>query len=48
MIEVEATVTLPRLGRGQTAIVDETDPDIKKLIRAGYLVATTPPPPPAR
>lgn len=48
MIEVEATVSLPRLGRGQTAVVDETDPTVRKWLRAGYLVKVSPPrPPPA-
>lgn len=38
MIEVEAAVNLPRLPRGSTAVVDETDPRVKRLIRGGYLI----------
>jgi hypothetical protein len=40
MIEVEATVHLPRLGRGHRAIVDETDLAVKKQIRCGNLRPT--------
>lgn len=40
MIEVEATVAMPRLARGQRAIVDETDPVVKKMLRCGNLVTT--------
>lgn len=47
MIEVEATVSLPRLPRGYTAVVDETDEQIKKRIRAGLLVPTARDLPPA-
>lgn len=38
MVEVRAAVNLPRFARGSTALVDETDDRIKKLIRGGYLV----------
>lgn len=38
MIEVTAAVNLPRLQRGSTALVDETDDRIRKLIRGGYLI----------
>lgn len=40
MIEVEATVHLPRLGAGRRAIVDETDEAVARRIRAGLLVPT--------
>jgi len=56
MIEVTAAVNLPRFSRGESAIVDETDPRIKRLIRGGYLVpldhaspdVVTPEPAPAK
>jgi hypothetical protein len=38
MIEVTAAVNLPRLPRGSSAVVDETDPRVKRLIRGGYLI----------
>lgn len=40
MIEVVAAVSLPRLPRGYTSVVDETDDRVKRLLRAGYLVPT--------
>lgn len=40
MIEVEATVHLPRLGPGRRAIVDETDEAVARRIRAGLIVPT--------
>lgn len=48
MIEVEATVNLPRLPRGMTVVVDETDEGVKKRIRAGLLVPTANDLPPAK
>lgn len=53
MIECTAAVSLPRFPRGSTALVDETDPRIKRMIRGGYLVpvdepVVTPPPPDAK
>lgn len=44
MIEVTAAVSLPRLPRGTTAVVDETDDRIKRLIRGGYLIPNEPAP----
>ena len=44
MIEVVAAVNLPRLARGQVAVVDETDERVKRLIRGGYLVPIHPAP----
>jgi hypothetical protein len=38
MIECTAAVNLPRLPRGYTALVDEDDPRVKRLIRGGYLI----------
>lgn len=38
MIECTAAVNLPRLPRGYTALVDEDDARIKRLIRGGYLI----------
>ncbi len=38
MIECTAAVNLPRLPRGYTALVDEEDARIKRLIRGGYLI----------
>jgi hypothetical protein len=44
VIEVEASVALPRLGRGYRAIVDETDPTIARRIRGGLLIPVGPAP----
>lgn len=38
MIEVTAAVNLPRFPRGTSAVVDETDQRIRRLIRGGYLI----------
>lgn len=46
MIEVRATITLPRLGAGSIAIVDESDAYIERLIKKGVLVPTSPLPEP--
>lgn len=48
MIPVRAAVNLPRLPREAVAIVDETDPRVKRRIRGGLLIPLdqeTPPEP---